>query len=158
MNIKNKYFTPDIEDLKVGYICESTTMPSSWNINDCNDVDNSDDIWEVEPISESRLCNIIKYSMEEEGGIQRFIRTPFLTKEDIEKEGWIYSGIIATPNGGIINHQLNNFKYRTSYNYNSKILEVYEVIKDVYKEDLMIFRGICRCINDFRTICKLLNI
>jgi hypothetical protein len=150
MNTEEKYYVPDREDFKEGFEYEklyNTYSPPDFKLTDSK--------WFKQVFDDFTSEENYLFNRDFESNS---IRVPFLTKEDIEKEGWVFSGIITTPNGGIINHQLNNFKYRTFYNYNSKILEVYEVIKDVYQKDLMIFRGICRCINDFKTICKLLNI
>lgn len=67
----NKYFTPQIEDLRVGYICE-TKQSSGWYSWIVNDIEDVKDL-------ASRLAT-------------NDVRTKYLDKEDIESLGWKHSG------------------------------------------------------------------
>lgn len=71
-------------------------------------------------------------------------RVPYLTKEQIAAEGWIGSGSeVGEFTKGI---------FEVTYWYGSREL----IITDV--RDEVRYSGSCRCINDFRLICKLLNL
>lgn len=67
--MENKYYTPAVEDLHIGYQCE---------------VFEGGD-WRKETIDISHHFDIFT-----EGVKLGEIRTPYLTKEDIEAEGWVF--------------------------------------------------------------------
>jgi hypothetical protein len=80
------------------------------------------------------------------------VRTPYLTKEQIEAEGWkqMPPPIIS------ISKEFRDIPfikngYRLDYNSNSNQLAI-------TVSGQFLFYGECKCINTFRTICKLLNI
>jgi hypothetical protein len=83
------------------------------------------------------------------------VRVPYLTKEQIEAEGWTFGG-----------YQCNEDKIydKNLYmlNYNEKTKQAILLIRDpasvpdYYLEPS--FRGECKDINTLRTICKLLGI
>jgi len=134
--MEGKYFTPEIEDLRVGYECE---------------------LWEDgQAFVRGRITQI--YQGKEDGKeclglvlgrngylIDRFreIKVPYLTKEQIEAEGWTHSDEEF--------YKKNDYFIRRHGNY----LTVRE--GSWYPEET-IFRGECKDINTFRYICKLLNI
>ena len=134
----NKYFTPDIEDVYVGYELE-------WK---CK-IRNQD--WE-KTICDTDLISIIYDEYEhadfEEPYNEQF-RVPYLTKEQIEAEGWKFD------------YNLGDFDY-----YIKKIndKEEYE-LEFCYKECINIniwkrtlYHGECKDINTFRKLIKLLGI
>jgi hypothetical protein len=67
--MENKYYNPDVEDIRIGYELEC--------------LDEDDNTWIPAVVSnQSDLCNFT--------GLDLKLRVPFLTKEQIEKEGWEY--------------------------------------------------------------------
>ena len=64
---KSKYFTPEIEDIFVGYECESTNNGKDWYE------------WKFE------YYNFVALDIEL---LNNMYRTSYLTKEQIIKEGW----------------------------------------------------------------------
>lgn len=76
VNMQN-YYTPDIEDLRIGYICELIK----------NDGPNRE--WKPHVFYSENYFDL--------EGTHISIRTPYLTKEDIENLGWISTG--PSPNG-----------------------------------------------------------
>lgn len=70
----SKYFTPDIEDIRVGYVCEvNYHYPEV--------------VWE-----ESTVSDNFHFQNWTSRIADKAIRVPYLTKEQIEAEGWIYKG------------------------------------------------------------------
>lgn len=145
--MENKYFKPKVEDIHVGYDCEALwCCPEEW-IKIKITKENYDKYAElsIEDVISKILVNKI--------------RTPYLTEEQIEKEGWL---------GDIKNYEL--FMYWGCYRlekdhyiliFNPKTYEVRIHDKNSSfgtKENDIIFRGTVLSINEFRTICKLLNI
>jgi hypothetical protein len=87
------------------------------------------------------------------------IRVKRLTKEDIEKEGWKYTGksinIWFEKEGNFERTTWTAYKAILHYNTYDNWMTVY--LKD-YDNEHHIFQGKCPDINTFRTIQKLLNI
>ena len=77
--MNNKYFVPEIEDLYIGYECEY-----KHNCTNCVDIS-----WKPIIINQDFLAG--GYSESNYYG-DEFLRTPFLTKEQIEKEDWKFIG------------------------------------------------------------------
>jgi hypothetical protein len=118
----NGYYTPDISDIRIGYECETRVEPyPNWVVSKIENVEDIDFI----------------YNKEWE------VRTPFLTKEQIEAEGWI--------------SKMENFYEKEGWK-----MEVYsnyiEIRKGSWYPDNTYFKGKCPSINEFRYICKLLSI
>ena len=127
--MENKYFTPDIEDFYVGYDCELLIF----------------DKWElttVKPYTELRSVDkCIK---------DKVIRVPYLTKEQIEAEGWKYLS------EGYPEHQaFYKDDFQMSCFYNKHLLKI---IKKESLKTIVLYQGSCRCINDLKKIIKLLEI
>ena len=136
----DKYFTPDISDIRVGYECE-TRQADKWKFyrvpyNDC-------------------LSDYIDM----EG-----VRVPYLTKEQIEAEGWVHTGgqlqsesrqdfeIIKSPHGHL---ELSYTQYNNNLTINQR-----NHVRDNSGNYVLnsIFRGKCKDINTFRWICKLIGV
>ena len=140
--MENKYFTPDIEDVHVGYELE-------WK---CK-IRNQD--WE-KTICDTDLISIIYDEYEhadfEEPYDEQF-RVPYLTKEQIEAEGWSKAKVpIVT-----IKHDFYEIPYikdnfRIDYNFKNKLINILE------NNGVNLFYGKCKDINTFRKIIKLLGI
>lgn len=134
--MENKYFTPGIEDIRVGYECEMLNGYGEWK----------------------------PFKFEEhlyyEGWAVDFgkMRVPYLTKKQIEDEGWT-----------ITHREYKEPPYKMDW-VNAKkggyTLWINLGLTDsmflgIDKEGAVagiLFRGHCKDINTFRYICKLLNI
>ena len=137
--MENKYFTPSIEDIRLGYEAEAL-LPStdSWVC----------DTWTpftIDPMKYSHYTPWEGDGTHFDDVVNRLslkqIRTPYLTKEQIEAEGWIQKG---TP------------FWKGSYICYLEPLTHIIHIQDVSGDTL--FKGECKCINTFRFINKLLYI
>lgn len=134
----DKYFIPDKSDLRIGYECEVFT-----------------DKWEKVKLNQKTglqisvdLVNIGRYK----------IRTRYMTKEDIEKEGWYQcydNGLYSKPSK-------NNPKnyWELGLDYNLHYIDLYSVIDEGKQGERRFCRydGNCSSINEFRYITKLLNV
>lgn len=150
--MENKYFTPDIEDICIGYELE-------WK---CK-IRNQD--WE-KTTCDTDLISIIydeyEHSDFEEPYNEQF-RVPYLTKEQIKAEGWEYKNrstdlwfehkeIFLREDG----YHLENIKLQYGlHDYRLKISFVY--VGDS-EESTNAYLGECKDINTFRKIIKLLGI
>ena len=136
MEEKEKYYIPDREDIRVGYTItfDSQGVSYEFTIQDTDDYE-----------------RVINRLFKSEENIYNY-RTPFLTKEQIIAEGWEETehrtyrkktkrGILIFTDCGIGNGFFSDISREAELS-NPKCL----------------FSGQIRCINDFRTICKLLNI
>jgi len=80
MEEQNRYYTPDISELHVGYECEHTSNMSAFICEDYDDV-----------VKDKLTSTDLKWYItwgEEEGGLKKFVRTKYLDKSDIESCGW----------------------------------------------------------------------
>jgi len=145
--MENKYYIPEIEDLHVGY--EYMMM--------------NGDKWEETVLIESdffgSLTQGYENMFEEIVTKLRSIKVPYLTREQIEKEGWLLAqDSILTDDFEIGIFGINTLKTKT-IDYTPKNHKL--VIKTyLYNPEApeYLFYGICKSINEFRTIIKLLNI
>lgn len=129
-----KYFTPDIEDIRVGYECEVLI----------------NDIW-----NKVRVVNItgmgLKFlSMDERSewtftNLDGYIRALYLTKEQIEAEGWKDS----------YNSCKKGYVYK--YEFENNVLVIFKISTAPFIDEVL-FKGECKDINTLRYICKLLKI
>ena len=134
--MENKYFTPDIEDFHVGYECE---------------------IYENEQYVSYVISHIIvggNTRIDIPDGrhwsIQNKLRVPYLTKEQIEAEGWKYLS------EGYTEHQaFYKDDFQMSCFYDKHLLKI---IKKESLKTIVLYQGSCRCINDLKKIIKLLGI
>jgi hypothetical protein len=141
--MENKYYTPEISDLRIGYECEA-------NVKLYGSVQ---DDWK--PIILKGVGQEIVYY--HSLGVYR---TPFLTKEQIEKEGWDYKGktmdIWFEKEGSFEMNSWTAYKAKLQYGLQDKRLRIFVV--DIDKTEYDCFRGFCKSINEFRTITKWLGI
>lgn len=155
--MKNKYFTPDIEDICIGYEYEQLVTPLSESLG------KSEEEWMKckfpDPFTIDRI--LLLYERKEQ------LRVPYLTKEQIEAEEWTYTGKISTRNmpcDPFNKIELEFIKDDVSLAYDIisnilKISKVIDVTKDIeYKITTDLFYGKCKDINTFRKITKLLGI
>lgn len=138
-----KYFQPDISDIRVGYECECLWQrpePKTWD--------------KIE-VTETDTEEYLKLSVEEV--IRRVksneIRVPYLTKEQIEAEGWrcIHWREYLWEKG---NKTIHFFNGQKEDNDDSTYLSIFTI----HNSSKVLFEGECKDINIFRYICKLLNI
>jgi hypothetical protein len=148
MSEQNKYFTPSIEDIRVGYECEELMTGGSF-----------------EPsIIDSAGVRIAEMEIP-----SKAIRVPYLTKEQIEAEGWeVYekdpqkrydAGLMW----GSMGFTKNNYFLR--WNITDKSISI--ILLDPSRIEGLYFNSLpehfkctcsCKDINTFRYICKLLKI
>lgn len=139
--MESKYFTPDIEDIRVGYECE---------------IKNEDDKWISKTIG-------FEYGwLEIPERYNTRLRTSYLTKEQIEAEGWERLEFER--------EELYGYKKANYFLvFNEKVKTINIILQDPSKEseiswglqtspERFKFFCECKCINTFRIICKLLNI
>ena len=130
--MENKYFIPDIEDVHVGYELEH--LSATGYITTKFEIDSS----------LPALEQLIKLNQ---------VRVPYLTKEQIETEGWSKAKApIVT-----IKHDFYEIPYikdnfRIDYNFKNNLINILE------NNGVNLFYGKCKDINTFRKIIKLLNI
>jgi hypothetical protein len=129
-----EYFTPEIEDIRVGYEYEQMASESTWD---------------KKTIQEStiRLGAFGTSNM----------RVPYLTIEQIEAEGWVIT------NGNTSGNEPNLISlwyrcYGTTYPYTLSYPCDGSHTLVIYLDPYTLYRGECKDINTFRYVCKLLNI
>lgn len=152
-----KYFTPDIEDIRVGYEIESYEL----SIDEAGDPKLNYDRWVKKTLDSSYVQTILKYGL-------KFIRVPYLTKEQIEAEGWKLSYDFSTLGPA---HSMDFEKGDVwkntgrgaflSWYPHSNIIKI--TTSDVgYNQDgpnhSIKFKGECKDINTFRHISRLIKI
>jgi hypothetical protein len=139
--MENKYFTPDIEDFHVGYKFQLSDPTFKEWINAVFDID--DPVSNYDPLRwVAHRINLGK------------IRVPYLTKEQIEAEGWI-------EDKGLYKLRKNEDLFFTiDFNTDSYslIINSYSKINTTYYSGDDVFKGFCKDINTFRKIIKLLGI
>lgn len=142
--MENKYFTPDIEDIRVGYECEYRVGEKyDWNKHIVENLYTDRDGYGI-----SELESYLK-----EGNL----RTPYLTKEQIEAEGWFILGVY--PGEATIykkgEHELLHSKNKIKI---TKVWKSFEGEPDERTHRKDIYNGECKDINTLRVISKLLGI
>lgn len=137
------YYTPSIEDIHVGYECE---------------IYNANSEWFPITITLGHIFNdLLFYTRDISKELTNLFRTPYLTKEQIEEEGWLYknnSGLLAFQRTKPELHsakRINNELVFLKYNLNNHQLTF-------MKNSGIIYDGVCPSINEFRKIVKLLGI
>lgn len=131
---KEKYFTPDIEDFHIGYEFEMKVF-------------GDEDEW-VKGICKSSIDDICCKDSEGNIWINEAIRVPYLTKEQIEAEGWKESDTLG------FFDKIVDPKDRWFIDWEEE--EQFITIGD--NENEVGYTGPCKDINTFRKIIKLLNI
>lgn len=143
---ENKYYTPKLSDLFIGYRCE-------WNN------PNENDIWLPIELSGE---DIYHYEQEVNNSLGIYsLRTPYLTLTDIEKD-WKYDCSISNGKSSYINifkREENLVKYRleiSSENYFSISGWFHNNINS--PETRTLFRGEVKSVNEFEKLQKWLKI
>lgn len=153
-----QYYTPEIEDIRVGYECEFTPSSESkdggknWIIH-----------WKSVVVDSKNIQYLF--------GANAFdqVRVPYLTKEQIEAEGWIlktksidlwFESDIEKANSLQDFYKYKCYKLFLNYGIHDHKLKIKGDFTggcNFEKSDTL-FEGFCPSINEYRTICKLLNI
>ena len=143
--MENKYYIPTIQDIRIGYEFE------------CQDPENLDD-WKLDEIDKNNISNVIK----------ELIRTPsqirvsFLTIQQIIEEGW-KQDIKKS------DEKFGSWFSKDSYYFRYKFIKIpaSSIYLDTSSPYLLIthdptqtfvFNGMCKSVNEFRIIMRLLNI
>ena len=141
---EQKYFTPDLEDIKVGYEFELIDYASN-NYNQ----DKSTCKWDSHVLKKEDIFSHYKEDSFLETCVSylysKHLRVPYLTKEQIENEGW---GFIQ---------QIGNTLFFKKKDFELTFNDNYININNFGEYDLG-YWGQCKDINTFRYICKLLEI
>lgn len=122
-----KYFTPDIEDIRVGYECETRVGPYPYWVK-----------------TKVEMASDFEYIIDKDWEV----RVPYLSKEQIEAEGWEEKGSNMWKNG----YWLMAGIVKDDSGIKSRSIHITDYNGDTY------FLGECKDINTFRYICKLLHI
>ena len=132
-----EYFTPQIEDIRVGYECE-IHLNGQWlhETIDYNDLHS--------------LTRSIYGLMTDQAIEEKRIRVPYLTKEQIEAEGWKWEGELFSKGFYILNFMKDEITYPIQ-----GIVVTIAIMDSEYGQRYL---GDCKDINTFRYICKLLGI
>ena len=158
------YFTPDIEDIRVGYECE-INVNGRWLIHIFGGIDSSraDDWYNLHRMHDATKT------------IENYIRVPYLSKEQIEAEKGFeivqpYAGSKHPYNGTILRKGNYWFSFQELPLWDEKgqtgehkmyltIIPIDPVASEIdINSHFPRFHGECKDINTFRNICKILNI
>jgi hypothetical protein len=141
----NKYFVPDIEDFRFGYEFEKNYSSSGGD-------------WYPTKIVAYLDFEGLDFYIKE-----GLLRTPYLTKEQIEAEGWfdVDKDKSYRTSGFIIKFSKGN--YMLGFNEETCFVSIMPI--DPVKWEWIntttfwyAYQGECKSINEFRFICKLLKI
>lgn len=147
-----KYYTPDIEDLHLGYIAEyfEPHSPNKW------------EQFRVDWLT------IEDFASASEEFKKNNIRTKYLTKEDIESEGWQIENDISPFTGRQYKFTLDkttdfpNEAVIYTLTWHERATPNIIISKFFHsswsREDKVIYEGKCPSINEFKIITKLLGI
>ena len=153
--MEKQYYTPNPNELFIGYELESMYL-------------NEDNSYSKEVLDKESLYHTID-EIEQKIGLVSY-RTPYLTKEDIESEGWKYD--YTDPNGYICflkeiqglkeNESGFNDKEGNFYAYNKNSLAYLpskkELIITIQPNSCFSFLGECKSINELRKLQRWLGI
>ena len=144
LNPKLEYFTPSIEDIRVGYELEMNLI----------------DEFTKQTVSNDNLRHTVNIMSR----VPHLVRVPYLTKEQIRDDSWK----VITPSSNLTKEGVFYFEkgnYFLIADFSRPIPFLDFILRDPSKDLDKVgnperFRFYCECkdINTFRYICKLLNI
>jgi hypothetical protein len=152
--MEKKYFTPDIEDFHVGYEFQGKVYGEKDEWVNCLYSKPTDEM----------------FCKDSDGNIwvNDSIRVPYLTKEQIEAEGWKYYQTIPDSifSKSYVEYykDVEWFKIVISISETSHYLTIEKVFQNVRAGNGLqefrntMYNGECKDINTFRKLCKLLHI
>lgn len=134
--MENKYFTPSIGDIRIGYQCQIKYFSDS-------------DFEEVIIDDEWTLCVLKEYINDS------CLRVPYLTQAHLEERGWV----LRTEYSGKYRLMFAKDNFLLSYNPENYMLFIIPLdpSKEFYEHQTR-YAGTCKDPNTFDYICKLLNI
>jgi hypothetical protein len=138
---EDKYFTPSIEDIRVGYECELLVHEK--------DAD-KEDFWKTYTLNPF-ITKLQIDAMTTSGNWKDTIRVPYLTKEQIEAEGWE----VTAENKDTNTMGFKKDKFSGVVTTHGVGAGMWITKSEGFKT---IYSGECKDINTFRYICKLLGI
>jgi len=138
----DSYFIPKIEDLKENYQFEYQEYDEELDIFKDNWIKTNFD-------SREGLGHDLTYQFQSEN-----VRCEFLTKEQIKAEGW--KEIFNRHDGFGKYSYFQKGTTHITFQEKEHLIEIHN--DEDYDEHKTWYNGKCRCINEFRTICKLLEI
>lgn len=137
------YYIPELEDICIGYQCEIDQSEINPEFGWTPYVVGED----YENITIARAINEVKY-----GGL----RVSYLTKEDIEREGWTINNDRSDNN---YIHAGREFQLLLRYDIGECILSIRKnLIFDGKRDWIPIFIGRCKSINEFLKIINMLSL
>ncbi len=142
----SKYFTPFPEDIRIGYECE--VLEEFRKRNDSEKY-GYEEIWLPRTVKSYTLQDTLDELS------RGSVRVPYLTKNQIRNQGWEYNAEEPYKIYKYDNYMRDGWKFNYSPEYKALILTSYNFKELSYSP---CFRGQCKDINDFRTICKFLGI
>lgn len=160
--MENKYFVPLIEDIRIGYECESY----EWSMDEAGIPELNYDRWVKTILSGDRVGTILKY------GVRGF-RTPYLSKEILEADGWKevdgdeylfgrgVSFFFEKKFGKIPEAGSTDAPFKIIMRYDSVVNHMalqYVGEKGYENFQQQIFSGFCKDANTLKYILRLLNI
>ena len=147
--MENKYFTPDIENICIGYELEmnwNRAYEEKW-------VPIKISVQDEEFAYTSKLSEIVDALHD---GMSE-ARVPYLTKEQIEAEGW-KKNVLNNNEKALLLFLKNGYELRMYKNYICRFSILIVGAGIIPNWDKVLFEGKCKDINTFRKICKLLEI
>lgn len=157
--LHSNYFTPSIEDIHIGYECEKRILDFSVYRNFP-----SPEVYEqwllgkeaeFEPFKvDGATIKFVETSGRnntDKGNCVGILRVPYLTKEQIEKEGW---KILEIPKRWILHGKTMELSYNLE---NKKLTPLPAGSQNVQLGQMNVSLD-CKDINTFRKICKLIGI
>ncbi len=132
--MENKYFTPNIEDLYVGYECEINNIHGKWESITIT-FTNSNSFYKTDL---AEVCLLVE---------DKYVRVPYLTKEQIEAEGWKPEQSYFRKNNLYLFFENNELE-----------IEFGEPFTWDASDSDVRYKGECKDINTFRKLIKLLGI
>jgi hypothetical protein len=145
---EQKYYTPVPEDIRPGIVYEH----KRW-------IDGEDIGWatRIMPANGIVIQNILERMKRE----NVTVRIPLLTGDQIEAEGWEIDEEFPATDGQILPYILRFGNDHTSWHYHlwhNPEDDGMEITRYHGRDMYTVFKGWCRCINDFRLIVRLCNI
>lgn len=130
-----EYFTPTIKELHVGYQCEVLNP--------------DENLWEDFVVTKDYCLGVLSQWIE-----FKELRTPFLTKENIEKEFdvEVEKRFWYGKYWDVFNDS-SKHNYTVKYRFENQHMEI---SRD--DESDIVFDGYVRCVNEFKTLLKLLRV
>lgn len=143
--MENKYYTPDLEDIHIGYECEifekDLYAKKEWE----KIVADADTL--ASGCSECYYQDIKQIKL----------RTKYLDKQDIESLGWKLNGKLFEIT---LSNDYETFLYKLKHIKNENVIKItltYTSSKENFKNSVC-YVGTCSSINELRTIMKLIQI